>query len=94
VVVVPLHRAFGAALLSRMLLYTAITRAKRLLIVVGSGDVLAAAAGRNQGGRKLTRLADRLGRVAAREGLLRLEPRVFREEDGGAAEDGVGDEEL
>ncbi|KIY92546.1 hypothetical protein MNEG_15418, partial [Monoraphidium neglectum] len=80
VVVLPLHRNFGAALLSRMLLYTAITRARRLLLVVGSAEALSQAVARGQGGRRQTGLAQRMARAAAQEGLPSAEARVFRDE--------------
>ena len=88
VVVLALHRAFGAAMLSRALLYTAMTRARRLLVVVGSRDALEAAAQRAGGDRKQTGLGARLARGAAAAGIARCEPRVFRGGEGGGSSDG------
>ena len=82
-VVLPLHRTFGTGILSRPLLYTAITRAKALLVVIGSRDVLGAAVARTQDGRARTRLTHRLAHAAAHAGLQPCEPAVFRDADGG-----------
>lgn len=74
-----------------MLLYTAITRAKKMLLIVASGNVMALAAGRGQTGKRLTGLVDRLGRAAAQEGLERRAARVFRDEGEGAVREVEGE---
>ena len=48
VVVIPLHRSMARMLLNRTLLYTAATRAKQLLIIVGT-EVSRVKQGRQQG---------------------------------------------
>ena len=52
-------------LLERQLIYTAVTRAKRLLVVVGSPRALALACKRMSGIRRLTMLQDRILALAA-----------------------------
>ena len=56
VVVIPVHAAYGG-MLSRNLLYTAITRAKRACVLVGQPDAVARAARRADAFRRHTRLA-------------------------------------
>jgi exodeoxyribonuclease V alpha subunit len=56
VVVIPVHAAYGA-MLSRNLLYTAITRAKRACVLVGQREAVARAARRADAFRRYTRLA-------------------------------------
>ncbi len=68
VVVVPLHTQHYV-MLERNLLYTAITRARRLVVLVGEPRALAVAVQNRRNRDRFTRLADRLapagGRVAA-----------------------------
>jgi exodeoxyribonuclease V alpha subunit len=73
---VSIHRAQGSeypcvvvpvtmsawTMLQRNLLYTAITRAKRLVVLVGSRRALAKAVGTEGAGRRYTALAERLQR--------------------------------
>jgi exodeoxyribonuclease V alpha subunit len=56
VVVIPVHAAYGG-MLSRNLLYTAITRAKRACVLVGQPEAVARAARRADAFRRHTRLA-------------------------------------
>ena len=56
VVVIPVHAAYGG-MLSRNLLYTAITRAKRACVLVGQREAVARAARRADAFRRHTRLA-------------------------------------
>jgi exodeoxyribonuclease V alpha subunit len=57
VVVIPVHAAYGG-MLSRNLLYTAITRAKRACVLVGQHEAIARAARRADAFRRHTRLAE------------------------------------
>ncbi|MEE8142799.1 MAG: ATP-dependent RecD-like DNA helicase, partial [Planctomycetota bacterium] len=59
VVVVPLHTQHYV-MLQRNLLYTAITRGKRLVVLIGSRRALAIAVRNRKSGQRLTRLAQRL----------------------------------
>jgi exodeoxyribonuclease V alpha subunit len=59
VVVIPVHAAYGG-MLSRNLLYTAITRAKRACVLVGQREAVARAAKRADAFRRHTRLAELL----------------------------------
>ncbi|HEX2071541.1 MAG TPA: AAA family ATPase [Thermoleophilaceae bacterium] len=56
VVVIPVHSAYGG-MLSRNLLYTAITRARRACVLVGQRDAVARAARRADAFRRHTRLS-------------------------------------
>jgi exodeoxyribonuclease V alpha subunit len=69
-VILPLHTTHYL-MLQRNLLYTAITRAKRLLVLVGTKKALAIAVKNDVTLRRCTRLADRLVRFArqGQEGL-------------------------
>jgi exodeoxyribonuclease V alpha subunit len=60
VVVIPVHAAYGG-MLSRNLLYTAITRAKRACVLVGQPAAIARAARRADAFRRHTRLAALVG---------------------------------
>jgi exodeoxyribonuclease V alpha subunit len=60
VAVVVAHPAAGAYFLSREMLYTAMTRARRATIVVGRADVVTRAAGAPDTGRRHSRLGARL----------------------------------
>ena len=53
-------------MLQRNLLYTAVTRAKRLVVLVGSKRAMAKAVRTDPAGRRYTALAERLQRRAAR----------------------------
>ena len=63
VVVIPVHSAYGG-MLSRNLLYTAITRAKQACVLVGQGEAIARAARRADAFRRHTRLAELLSDCA------------------------------
>jgi exodeoxyribonuclease V alpha subunit len=69
-VVVPL--TMGAwMMLQRNLLYTAVTRAKRIVVLVGSGRALAKAVRTPGAGRRYTALTERLRPSASREQTAR-----------------------
>ena len=59
-VVLALSDGLPRKLLTRNILYTAITRAKRLLVIVGSQDVVAYMVNNNQKGRRYSALKARL----------------------------------
>lgn len=59
-VVLALSDGLPRKLLTRNILYTAITRAKQLLVIVGSQDVVAYMVGNNQKGRRYSALRARL----------------------------------
>lgn len=59
-VVLALSDGLPRRLLTRNILYTAITRAKRLLVIVGSQDTVAYMVGNNQKGRRYSALKARL----------------------------------
>jgi exodeoxyribonuclease V alpha subunit len=63
-------------MLQRNLLYTAVTRAKRLVVLVGSRRALAKAVRTQGAGRRYTALTHRLqqGRAAASRGQPALQP--------------------
>jgi exodeoxyribonuclease V alpha subunit len=63
VVILPLYMQHYL-LLSRNLVYTGLTRAKKLAIVVGSNKAIGLAVRQNQVGKRYTRLPQRLGLVA------------------------------
>ncbi len=65
VVILPIHRNFGNRLPQRNLLYTAVTRAKRLLVIIGHRDEITKIVRRNEQGRRYTHLTERLN---AKEG--------------------------
>jgi exodeoxyribonuclease V alpha subunit len=58
-VVIPLFRGHHV-MLTRNLLYTAVTRAERVCVVVGDRQALATALGRRDAHRRHTRLAERV----------------------------------
>lgn len=66
-VVLALSDALPRRLLTRNILYTAITRAKQLLVIVGSQDVVAYMVGNNQKGRRYSALKARLREEASAE---------------------------
>ena len=61
-VVLTLHDSHYT-LLDRQLIYTAVTRAKKLLIIVGSKRALAIACKRTNTQRRLTRLSERIKEI-------------------------------
>lgn len=89
-VVLPLHERMPLPLLTRPLLYTALTRAKSLVILVGTDRALDACAA-TLGDEKVVRLdslRERLERKAQEAGLPRLAPMRF---GGDELADGVSD---
>jgi len=60
VVILPIHRNFGNRLPQRNLLYTAVTRAKKLLVIIGQRDEIPKIVGRNEQGKRYTNLSARL----------------------------------
>jgi exodeoxyribonuclease V alpha subunit len=65
IAVIVAHRSAGAYFLRREMLYTAVTRAKRATVIVGSRDVIARAARTPDTGRRHSRLAERLGQASS-----------------------------
>ncbi|HKG40030.1 MAG TPA: ATP-binding domain-containing protein, partial [Conexibacter sp.] len=65
IAIVVAHPAAGGRFLRREMLYTAITRARRATIVVGTGAMVARAAATADVGRRHSRLAVRLARASA-----------------------------
>ena len=61
-VVIPVHTQ-QFMMLKRNLLYTGVTRGKRLVVLVGTKRALAMAIGRHETGRRYTALAKRLRNV-------------------------------
>jgi exodeoxyribonuclease V alpha subunit len=61
-VVIPVHRCFGSRMMQRNLVYTAISRAKELCILVGQRSALSAAIRRNRHERRISRLVELLAR--------------------------------
>jgi len=61
-VVIPIHRCFGSRMMQRNLVYTAISRAKELCILVGERSALSAAIRRNHHERRMSRLVELLAR--------------------------------
>ncbi len=61
IVVIPIHRAFGPLILQRNWLYTAVSRAREVCVLVGHRDEIPRIIGRNQQQRRHTRLAWLLG---------------------------------
>ncbi len=59
-------------MLQRNLLYTAVTRAKRIVVLVGSKRALAKAVRTEGAGRRYTALAERLRRGRTQVGLLHV----------------------
>jgi exodeoxyribonuclease V alpha subunit len=73
-VVIPIHTQHYV-MLQRNLLYTAITRARKLAVLVGSRRALAIAVKQNRIEARFTRLAERLaGRLAGRAGRVAVPP--------------------
>jgi len=67
VVILPMHGQHFM-LLRRNLLYTAVTRGKRLVVIVGSERALRMAIERNDMNRRYSRLKDRVQRAVSRGG--------------------------
>ena len=85
-VVVPVHTQHYA-LLQRNLLYTAITRGKKLVVLVGTRKAIAIAVKRGEAGRRITTLKERLREVAEGRPVLPALPLDFAATAGRAAED-------
>jgi exodeoxyribonuclease V alpha subunit len=66
-VVVPIHGQHYV-MLQRNLLYTAVTRARKLVVLVGTKSALAIAVNRVSSRRRITTLKERLAAAASREG--------------------------
>ena len=64
-VVIPVHRCFGSRMMQRNLVYTAISRARELCILVGQRSALSAAITRNHHERRMSRLVELLTREAS-----------------------------
>jgi exodeoxyribonuclease V alpha subunit len=64
-VVIPIHRCFGSRMMQRNLVYTAISRAKELCILVGQRSALSAAIKRNHHERRMSRLVELFTRDSA-----------------------------
>ena len=59
-VVLPVHRCFGSRMMQRNLVYTAISRARELCILVGERSALSAAIRRNHHEKRMSRLVELL----------------------------------
>lgn len=68
IVVIPIHRSFGPMILQRSWIYTAVSRAKEVCILVGQRDEIPRIIRRNQQQRRFTRLAERLGGQGGNDG--------------------------
>jgi len=60
IIVVPIHRAFGPLIMQRNWLYTAISRARELCVLVGQREEIPRIIQRNRQQRRFTRLAEAL----------------------------------
>ena len=60
IVVIPIHRAFGPRVCQRNWLYTGISRAKEVCVLVGQRDEITRIIGRDRQQRRFTRLAELL----------------------------------
>ena len=69
-VVIPIHRCFGSRMMQRNLVYTAISRARELCILVGQRSALSAAIRRNPHERRMSRLVELLTRHSNEGGEL------------------------
>ena len=58
IVVIPIHRAFGPLIMQRNWLYTAVSRAKEVCVLVGHRHEIPRIISRNQQQRRFTRLAE------------------------------------
>jgi len=61
IVVIPIHRCFGPLILQRNWLYTAVSRAREVCVLVGQLEEVPKVIRRNQQQRRFTRLAEMLG---------------------------------
>jgi exodeoxyribonuclease V alpha subunit len=61
-IVLPVHRCFGSRMMQRNLVYTAISRARELCVLVGERSALSAAIRRNHHEKRMSRLAELLTR--------------------------------
>ena len=66
IAVIVAHPAAGAFFLRREMLYTAVTRAQRATVIVGTRDVVARAARTPDAGRRYGRLVERLGLLSGK----------------------------
>ena len=60
IIIIPIHRAFGPMIMQRNWLYTAISRAKKVCILVGQREEIAKIIKRDHQQRRFTRLAETL----------------------------------
>lgn len=60
IIVIPVHRSFGPLIFQRNWIYTGVSRAKEVCVLVGQRDELTKAIRRNQQQRRHTRLAEML----------------------------------
>ena len=60
IVVIPIHRAFGPLIMQRSWLYTAVSRAKEVCVLIGQHEEIPNIIRRNKQQRRFTRLAQRL----------------------------------
>jgi exodeoxyribonuclease V alpha subunit len=58
IIVVPIHRCLGTLIMQRNLLYTAVSRAREVCILVGQREEIPKIIRRNQQQRRFTRLAE------------------------------------
>jgi len=58
IVVIPIHQAFGPFLMQRNLLYTAVSRARKVTVLVGQRGEVPRIIGRNQQQKRFTRLKE------------------------------------
>lgn len=78
VVVIPLHDRMPRALLSRTLLYTALTRAKQLVVLVGTDRALDICMQTATTGVRMDSLMQRLQQTAQQAKLETMEHRTFK----------------
>jgi len=64
IVVVPIHRCLGPLIVQRNLLYTAVSRAREVCVLVGQREEVPKIIARNQQQRRFTRLAAMLGELS------------------------------
>ena len=76
-VLLPLHESFGSLLLSRTLLYTALTRARGLAVLVGTRAALRRCVAHDGASRRMGVLRARLVAAAVKAGVEPVAPEVF-----------------